>query len=81
MRFVDGLGNELNEGDAIAVPVNNTLAPGKIMKLDMGLGPTQEQAQPSAIVTVVLHVPSALKGLIPGVLAIKTPSDTPDLKI
>ena len=79
MRFVDGLGNVLTEGDAVAVPFGNSLAPGKIIKLDIGLGPTPEQAQPSAVVTVVLTVPAAPNGMLPGVLAIKTPSDVSTL--
>ena len=79
MKFRDGLGNELQEGDAVAVPFGNSLAPGKIIKLDIGLGPTPEQGQPSAVITVVLNVPAALNGMLPGVLAIKTPSDVPTL--
>ena len=79
MIFRDGLGNVLHENDAIGVPFNNSIAPGKIIKLDIGLAASGQQSQPSAVITVVLNSPALPDGTIPGVLAIKTPSDVPAL--
>jgi len=75
MLFRDGVGNTLEEGDAVAVALGQgQLATAKVMKLSAGLGgPNTQQSVPMAHIAIVLDFQAAPNGVVPGIMKIEQP--------
>lgn len=70
MKFIDGVGNVLEEQSQVAVPLAlGKVVVGTVVKTDTGLsGP------PHLSVAVMFHLEAHPNGVVPGVLAIPKPS-------
>lgn len=73
MKFIDTLGNSLEEGQGVSFPLAfGQSLPGKIIKLEQGLG-AGPASIPHVAVAVIFQLDVAPNGMVGGVFALPKP--------
>lgn len=74
MKLIDNLGNELYEGDAVAL--NAGISIGQIVKITSGLALANGQPQEQmVIIQMAAQIPAQPNGLVSGVIKVVTPEE------
>ena len=70
----DAIGNPLGEGDLVAFPIAlGNIAPGHVAKINSVLA-ADPNAQPTINVSIMLTLPAAPNGVVPGVIKAVAPA-------